>query len=129
MSVHLRAIGVAMMGRTSRMMLFLSCGLLSGVALWGIAWFLAANAGVHGSQLPFTICFPWSYFLYRIALFWNHTWVLDVVTFLQLPLYSLVPGLFWEEKHRTLVLLILIGFHILAVGVCFLPENFYESFW
>lgn len=115
--------------RTSRMVLFSCSGALGGIALWGAAWLLAVNAGFHGSELPFTVFFPWSEFLYRIALFGDQTWALNVVNFLQLPLYALVLGVFWEGRRRTLVLLTLLGFHALAVGACFLPQSFYESFW
>jgi hypothetical protein len=105
-----------MVVRTCRMMLFSCFALLAGAALWGVAWLLAVNAGTHGSQLPFTVAFPWSYFLYRIALFGDHTWALKVVTFLQLPLYALVLGAFWETRWRTFVVVTLLGFHALAVG-------------
>jgi hypothetical protein len=113
-----------MVVRTCRMMLFSCFALLAGAALWGVAWLLAVNAGTHGSQLPFTVAFPWSYFLYRIALFGDHTWALKVVTFLQLPLYALVLGAFWETRWRTFVVVTLLGFHALAVGGVLLAAEF-----
>jgi hypothetical protein len=115
--------------RTSRMVLFSCSGVLGGIALWGAAWLLAVNAGVHGSQLPFTVFFPWSHFLYRIALFGDQTWALNLVTFGQLPLYALVLGVFWGTRQRTLILVALLVFHAVAVGACFMPQAFYESFW
>lgn len=118
-----------MAARKSRMLRFFCCGALAGVVLWGAAWVLAAGAGVHGSQLPFTIVFPWSHLLYRVALFGDQTWALSVVTFLELPLYGLALGAFWGVRRRILLLAALLALHLIAVGACFLPQPFYESFW
>lgn len=118
------------MSTYTRRLVFLSCwGVIAGIALWGIAWALAITAGLHGSQLPFTVLFPWSHFLYRIALFGDHTWALSIVMFVQLPLYALVLGAFWQTKRRTFLLGALLLAHVLAVTACFLPETFYQSFW
>jgi hypothetical protein len=118
-----------MPAHTKRVMLFSGGGVVAGIALWGVAWMLALGIGVHGGQLPFTAFFPWSQFLYRIALFGDHSWALGIVTFLQLPLYAAVLGAFWENRRRLLIVVVLVTLHLLAVAGCFLPQTFFESVW
>lgn len=113
--------------QTWRLALFCSIGAASGIILWGVAWVVAA--GGHGSGLMFTLFFPWSEFLYRIDAFAGNTWLLTLISFLQMPLYALVIGIGWDKGHRTTALVAVTALHIIAVAGCHLPHRFYETFW
>ena len=109
------------------MIAFFCSGAAVGVILWGVAW--ALGAGGHGTRLPFMLFFPWSWFLWRIAVLNEAIWVLVFLCFLEMPLYGLFIGLFPTAKQRLFALVGISVAHVGAIAACFLPEPFYRSFW
>jgi hypothetical protein len=104
--------------KTGHLLLFVIGGIAIGAILWGIAWLAAA--GGHGTGLLFTVFFPLSDYLYRIDAFGGRTWLLHVVSFIQMPLYALVASVIWNRRHSASCLLGLLCLHLLLLAISLL---------
>ncbi len=104
---------------------------LLGIAAAGILWAISSliAAGGHGPGIGFVVSFPYSEILHRIHPGAPNTWLLRLIGWTQWPLYGFVIGLVWTKGPRTAVCLAIIALHLVAVACCYLPREFYESFW
>ncbi len=107
--------------------LFSLLGAAASLILWTASSLMAA--GGHGIDIGFTLSFPYSEVLHRIHPGASNTWLLHLIGWVQWPLYGLVFGLTWNKGYRALVCLGVLALHLVAVACCFLPQQFYESFW